>query len=107
MSKDQAPSTRSAAIGVGSTPRSACRRRVFLRAVGFPCRQGRPLVTSVSRNLRQWPFETGVGTLALECRHDRVRDETVVPVRRGRTRESVVDDRGTSATNLHLSRLRL
>jgi predicted ATP-grasp superfamily ATP-dependent carboligase len=39
--------------------------------------QGRPVVTYVSRKIRQWPPGTGVGCLAVECRDDRVRDETV------------------------------
>jgi D-aspartate ligase len=40
-------------------------------------RQSRPVVTFVSRKIRQWPPGTGVGCLAVECRNDRVRDETV------------------------------
>jgi D-aspartate ligase len=36
-----------------------------------------PLVTFVSRKLRQWPHETGQGCLGEECRNDFVRDETV------------------------------
>ena len=39
--------------------------------------EGRPVVTFVSRKIRQWPPGTGVGCLAVECRNDRVRDETV------------------------------
>ncbi len=40
-------------------------------------RQSRPVVTFVSRKIRQWPPGTGVGCLAVECRNDRVRDETI------------------------------
>ncbi|MGH9147646.1 MAG: carboxylate--amine ligase [Vicinamibacterales bacterium] len=40
-------------------------------------RQGRPVVTFVSRKIRQWPLGTGVGCLAVECPNDRVRDETI------------------------------
>lgn len=36
-----------------------------------------PLVTFVSRKLRQWPPETGMGSLAEEYRSDEVRDATV------------------------------
>ncbi|MFQ5737375.1 MAG: carboxylate--amine ligase [Acidobacteriota bacterium] len=32
----------------------------------------RPLVTFVSRKVRQWPPETGMGCLAVECRNDEV-----------------------------------
>ena len=37
----------------------------------------RPHVTFVSRKLRQWPLEGGVGCLSEECREPAVRDETV------------------------------
>src|SRR5574341_1720855 len=40
-------------------------------------RKGRPVVTFVSRKIRQWPPGTGVGCLAVACRNDRVRDETI------------------------------
>ena len=40
-------------------------------------RQSQPVVTFVSRKIRQWPPGTGVGCLAVECRNDRVRDETI------------------------------
>lgn len=36
-----------------------------------------PVITFVSRKLRQWPHETGQGCLGEECRNDLVRDETV------------------------------
>ena len=37
----------------------------------------RPHLTFVSRKLRQWPLEGGVGCLSEACREDAVRDETV------------------------------
>ena len=40
-------------------------------------RKGRPVVAFVSRKIRQWPPGTGVGCLAVACRNDRVRDETI------------------------------
>jgi predicted ATP-grasp superfamily ATP-dependent carboligase len=40
-------------------------------------RQSHPLVTFVSRKLRQWPPDMGVASLAQECRNDEVRDLTV------------------------------
>jgi predicted ATP-grasp superfamily ATP-dependent carboligase len=40
-------------------------------------RQGQPVVTFVSRKIRQWPPGTGIGCLAVESRNDRVRDETI------------------------------
>jgi D-aspartate ligase len=40
-------------------------------------RDGRPLVTFVTRKIRQWPPQTGQGSLAVEWRNDVVRDETV------------------------------
>jgi D-aspartate ligase len=40
-------------------------------------RNARPLVTFVTRKIRQWPPQTGQGSLAVEWRNDVVRDETV------------------------------
>jgi predicted ATP-grasp superfamily ATP-dependent carboligase len=40
-------------------------------------RDARPLVTFVTRKIRQWPPQTGEGCLAVEWRNDAVRDETV------------------------------
>ena len=40
-------------------------------------RTARPLVTFVTRKIRQWPPQTGQGSLAVEWRNDAVRDETV------------------------------
>jgi D-aspartate ligase len=40
-------------------------------------REARPLVTFVTRKIRQWPPQTGEGCLAVEWRNDAVRDETV------------------------------
>jgi predicted ATP-grasp superfamily ATP-dependent carboligase len=40
-------------------------------------RNARPLVTFVTRKIRQWPPQTGQGSLAVEWRNDAVRDETV------------------------------
>jgi predicted ATP-grasp superfamily ATP-dependent carboligase len=40
-------------------------------------RSSRPLVTFVTRKIRQWPPQTGQGSLAVEWRNDAVRDETV------------------------------
>jgi D-aspartate ligase len=40
-------------------------------------RNARPLVTFVTRKIRQWPPQTGQGSLAIEWRNDAVRDETV------------------------------
>jgi predicted ATP-grasp superfamily ATP-dependent carboligase len=40
-------------------------------------RNSRPLVTFVTRKIRQWPPQTGQGSLAVESRNDAVRDETV------------------------------
>jgi D-aspartate ligase len=40
-------------------------------------RQARPLVTFVTRKIRQWPPQTGAGSLAIECRNDVVVEETV------------------------------
>jgi predicted ATP-grasp superfamily ATP-dependent carboligase len=39
--------------------------------------QAQPLVTFVTRKLRQWPRETGTGSLGVECRNDVVLSETV------------------------------
>jgi predicted ATP-grasp superfamily ATP-dependent carboligase/glycosyltransferase involved in cell wall biosynthesis len=39
--------------------------------------QSRPLVTFVSRKLRQWPPEIGVSSLGEECRNDVVLQETI------------------------------
>lgn len=40
-------------------------------------RSARPLVTFVTRKIRQWPPQTGQGSLSVESRNDTVRDETV------------------------------
>jgi D-aspartate ligase len=40
-------------------------------------RNARPLVTFVTRKIRQWPPQTGQGSLAVEWRNDEVRDQTV------------------------------
>lgn len=40
-------------------------------------RDARPVVTFVTRKIRQWPPQTGQGSLAVESRNDAVRDETV------------------------------
>jgi D-aspartate ligase len=40
-------------------------------------RQSTPVVTFVTRKIRQWPPQTGQGSLAVEWRNDVVRDETV------------------------------
>jgi D-aspartate ligase len=40
-------------------------------------RDATPLVTFVTRKIRQWPPQTGQGSLAVEWRNDAVRDETV------------------------------
>lgn len=40
-------------------------------------RQSKPLVTFVTRKIRQWPPQTGAGSLAVECRNDVVAEETV------------------------------
>jgi len=40
-------------------------------------RDAKPLVTFVTRKLRQWPPQTGQGSLSVEDRNDIVRDETV------------------------------
>ena len=40
-------------------------------------RDGRPLASLVYRKLRQWPPETGNGTLTVECRNDAVREQTL------------------------------
>jgi D-aspartate ligase len=40
-------------------------------------RASRPLVTFVTRKIRQWPPQTGAGSLAVECRNDAVVEETV------------------------------
>jgi predicted ATP-grasp superfamily ATP-dependent carboligase len=40
-------------------------------------RDSQPLATFVTRKIRQWPPDTGVATLAVECRNDSVRDETI------------------------------
>lgn len=40
-------------------------------------REARPVVTFVTRKIRQWPPQTGQGSLAVESRNDAVRDETV------------------------------
>jgi D-aspartate ligase len=40
-------------------------------------RDARPLVTFVTRKIRQWPPQTGAGSLSVECMNDVVRDETV------------------------------
>lgn len=37
----------------------------------------KPLVTFVTRKLRQWPPDIGVGSLAQECRNDEVLEETL------------------------------
>ncbi|HMJ00409.1 MAG TPA: hypothetical protein VK488_11295 [Gaiellaceae bacterium] len=44
---------------------------------GYFDRQSRPVVTFVTRKIRQWPPQTGAGSLAVEWRNDVVRDETV------------------------------
>jgi D-aspartate ligase len=44
---------------------------------GYFDRQSKPLVTFVTRKIRQWPPQTGTGSLAVEWRNDVVRDETV------------------------------
>jgi D-aspartate ligase len=40
-------------------------------------RNARPLVTFVTRKIRQWPPQTGQGSLAVEWQNNAVRDETV------------------------------
>ena len=40
-------------------------------------RQSTPLVTFVTRKIRQWPPQTGAGSLAVESRNDVVAEETV------------------------------
>jgi predicted ATP-grasp superfamily ATP-dependent carboligase len=40
-------------------------------------REGRPLATFVTRKIRQWPPQTGQGSLAVESRNDAVREETL------------------------------
>lgn len=40
-------------------------------------REARPVVTFVTQKIRQWPPQTGQGSLAVESRNDAVRDETV------------------------------
>jgi len=40
-------------------------------------RDAEPLVTFVTRKIRQWPPQTGQGSLAVEWRNDAVRDQTV------------------------------
>jgi D-aspartate ligase len=40
-------------------------------------RESQPLVTFVSRKLRQWPPETGMSSLAEECRNDEVLETTL------------------------------
>jgi D-aspartate ligase len=40
-------------------------------------RESRPLVTFVTRKIRQWPPQTGAGSLAVECPNDVVVGETV------------------------------
>jgi predicted ATP-grasp superfamily ATP-dependent carboligase len=40
-------------------------------------RNARPVVTFVTRKIRQWPPQTGQGCLAVEWRNDAVRDATV------------------------------
>jgi D-aspartate ligase len=44
---------------------------------GYFNRQARPVVTFVTRKIRQWPPQTGAGSLAVECRNDAVLEETV------------------------------
>jgi len=39
--------------------------------------KSQPLVTHVARKLRQWPPETGMSSLGVECRDDRVVEETL------------------------------
>jgi len=38
---------------------------------------GKAVASFVSRKMRQWPTQTGIGCLSVECRDDVVRDETV------------------------------
>lgn len=40
-------------------------------------RTGQPPLTFVARKIRQWPPQTGTSCLGVECRADKVRDETV------------------------------
>ncbi len=40
-------------------------------------KEGRPLVTFVSKKVRQWPPKTGQACLAVECENDVVRQETI------------------------------
>jgi predicted ATP-grasp superfamily ATP-dependent carboligase len=40
-------------------------------------RESRPLVTFVTRKIRQWPPQTGTGSLAVESRNDAVAEETI------------------------------
>lgn len=40
-------------------------------------RNSRPLVSFVSRKIRQWPHDTGIGSAGEECRNDEVRDRTI------------------------------
>jgi D-aspartate ligase len=44
---------------------------------GYFDRQAKPVVTFVTRKIRQWPPQTGAGSLAVEWKNDVVRDETV------------------------------
>jgi D-aspartate ligase len=44
---------------------------------GYFDRQAQPVVTFVTRKIRQWPPQTGAGSLAVECRNDAVLEETV------------------------------
>lgn len=47
-------------------------------------RRSEPLVTFVSRKVRQWPPETGMSALAVECRNDDVRDTAIRLFQRAR-----------------------
>lgn len=40
-------------------------------------RNSRPLVSFVTRKIRQWPHFTGIGSSGEECRNDDVRDQTI------------------------------
>ena len=44
---------------------------------GYFDRHSTPLVTFVTRKIRQWPPQTGVGSLAVEWRNDAVAEETI------------------------------
>lgn len=40
-------------------------------------RNSRPLVSFVTRKIRQWPHDTGIGSSGEECRNDEVREQTI------------------------------